>query len=255
MRRKEYPILEFDPNRRAIIEPSEVIKPIDISEHCVVCFHKDVIESVAADSGATMVFEDKGVYGSNPYYQFEHNGQPVVFFFPLMGASISAGFLEIAIALGCKKFVVCGGAGVLDRDIPVGAFIVVNAAIRDEGTSYHYVEPEREIAADPEVVKTIASALEEHDELYRIGKIWTTDGLFRETPARIAARKEEGCEAVDMEAAALLAVAQFRDVKLGYIVHGGDDVSGNEWDPRLGEPRAPIKDRLFRLSVEACLKL
>ena len=255
MHRQEYPILEFDPARKAIIEPSEVIKPIDISEHCVVCFYKDVVEQVAATSGATTVFEDKGVYGSNPYYEFEHNGQPVVFFFPLIGASISAGFLEIAIALGCRKFIVCGGAGVLDRDIPVGAFIVLNAAIRDEGTSYQYIEAGREILADPEAVKIITTALDEHGEPYRVGKSWTTDGLFRETPARIAARKEEGCLAVEMEAAALLAVAQFRHVRLGYIVHGGDDVSGEQWDPRLGEPRTPIKDRLFRLSVEACLRL
>ena len=255
MHRREYPILEFDPNRRAIIEPSEVIRPIDIAEHCVACFHKDVVEHVAATSGARTVFEDKGVYGSNPYFQFEHNGQPVVFFFPLMGASISAAFLEMAIALGCRKFIVCGGAGVLDRDIPVGAFIVPNAAIRDEGTSYQYIEAGREIIADPEVVKTITSALDERGERYQVGKIWTTDGLFRETPARIAARKEEGCVAVEMEAAALLAVAQFRDVKLGYIVHGGDDVSGDEWDQRLEEPRALIKDRLFWLSVEACLRL
>ncbi|MGD8922458.1 MAG: nucleoside phosphorylase [Candidatus Zixiibacteriota bacterium] len=255
MRRQEYPVLEFDPARKAIIEPSEVFKPIDISEHCVVCFHKDVVEQVAATCGATMVFEDKGVYGSNPYYQFEHNGQPVVFFFPLMGASISAAFLELTIALGCKKFIVCGGAGVLDRDIPVGAFVVLDGAIRDEGTSYQYIEAGREILADPEVVKIITTALDERGEPYQVGKSWTTDGLFRETPARIAARKKEGCLTVEMEAAALFAVAQFRQVRLGYIVHGGDDVSGEQWDRRLGEPRAPIKDRLFWLSVEACLRM
>jgi purine-nucleoside phosphorylase len=68
-------------------------------------------------------------------------------------------------------------------------------------------------------------------------------------------RKKEGCVAVEMEAAALLAVAQFRKVTLGYIVYGGDDVSGEEWDQRREEPRTPISERMFWLSVEACLRL
>jgi uridine phosphorylase len=255
MLRRDYPILEFDPVRKAIIEPSEVIPPIDVSPHCVVCFYRDIVERVAAASGAKTMYEDKGCYGTNPYYQFDYNGKPVVVFSPLIGASLSAGFLEIAIALGCRKFIACGGAGVLDSDIPVGAFIVPDAAIRDEGTSYHYVEPGREIDVDPEVVNTITSVLDEHSEPHQVGKIWTTDGLFRETTARIAARKKEGGVAVDMEAAALFAVAQFREVQLGYIVHGGDDVSGDEWDRRLEESRVPFTERLFWLSVEACLRL
>jgi len=255
MRRKKYPLLEYDPAKRAVIEPSEVFKEIEVSEHCVICFFKDVVENVARTSGAKVIFEDKGVYGANSFYQFEHRGKPVVFFNPIVGAPVASAFLEIAIALGCRKFIACGGAGVLDRDIPIGGFIVPKAAIRDEGVSYHYAPPGRQIDANRRVVKTITSTLDDHGEPYRMAKVWTTDAIFRETVSKVALRKKEECVAVEMEAAALFAVAQFRKVRLGYILYGGDDVSGEEWDQRLEEPRISTMEKLFWLSVEACLKL
>jgi len=255
MRLKKYPILEHDPTRRAVIEPSAVYKKIDISQYCVICFFKDIVDKIAQGRGARVVFEDKGVYGTNRFYQFEHEGRPVVFFHPLVGAACSAAFLEIAIALGCRKFIVCGGAGVLQKDIPVGAFIIPRAAIRDEGVSYHYLAPDRKVDVRPKIIKTITSTLDSHGEPYRVAKVWTTDGLFRETVAKVALRKKEGCQAVEMEAAALLAVAQFRKVELGYILHGGDDVSGQDWDQRLDVPRVSTTEKLFWLSVEACLRL
>jgi uridine phosphorylase len=96
--------------------------------------------------------------------------------------------------------------------------------------------------------------LDDRGETYGVAKSWTTDGLFRETPAKIARRKAEECFTVEMEAAALLAVAEFRNVDLGYILTGGDDVSGEEWDQRLEMSRIPTRERMFWLGVEACLR-
>jgi uridine phosphorylase len=254
-RDRTYPILEFDPATRAVINPSEVYKPVEISEHCVICFFKDVVDRVAEDHKARIVFTEKGVYGSTHIYEFDHAGHRVAFFHPFVGAAFAAVFLEVAIAIGCRKFVACGGAGVLDKDIPVGDMIVPSAAIRDEGVSYHYLPPGRQVEANAKAVEAIISTLDDHKRPYRVGKTWTTDAIFRETEAKVQRRKEEGCLTVEMEAAALMAVAQFRGVDLGYLLFGGDDVSGEEWDQRRGEPRRPIAERLFWLSVEACLKL
>ena len=252
---QEFPILEFDPSPRAVLEPSEVIRPVDVAEHCVICFFDDIVRQVSAAAGAKTVFEDRGCYGTNQFYQAEFNGRPVVFFQPFVGAPRAAAFLEIAIALGCRRFVVCGGAGVLDGAIQAGAFIVPESAVRDEGTSYHYVPPGRIVTVGQSAKDAITVTLDSHQQSYRVGRIWTTDGLFRETPAKVALRKSEGCLAVEMEAAALLAVAQFRNVELGYLLIGGDDVSGDEWDQRAEISRQLAKEKLFQLSVEACLKL
>ncbi len=90
---------------------------------------------------------------------------------------------------------------------------------------------------------------------YLIGKTWTTDGIYRETPAKIAQRKAEGCITVEMEAAAFFAVAQFRGVTFAQILYGGDDVSGDVWDNRDWLSRKSVRERLFWLAVEACLNL
>ena len=85
--------------------------------------------------------------------------------------------------------------------------------------------------------------------------MWTTDGYFRETPAKVELRKSEGCLTVETEAAALFAVAEFRKVVLAPMLCGGDDVSGDECDNRERQSRAPFREKLFWLAVEACLLL
>ena len=90
---------------------------------------------------------------------------------------------------------------------------------------------------------------------YVVGKTWTTDAFFRETPAKVALRKGEGCLTVEMEAAAFFAVAQFRGVPFGQILYGGDDVSGDDWDHRGWTSHPTLRERLFWLAAEACLTL
>ena len=166
-----------------------------------------------------------------------------------------AALLEEVIARGCKKFIVCGSAGVLDSSIAMGKLIVPDAAIRDEGTSYHYIPPAREISANAEAVAAIEATLKARNIDYLRAKTWTTDGIFRETPDKIKMRKAEGCLTVEMEAAAFFAVAQFRGVTLGQILYGGDDVSGEEWDTRGWTKNNTIREKMFWLAAEACLRL
>ncbi len=90
---------------------------------------------------------------------------------------------------------------------------------------------------------------------YLLGKTWTTDGIYRETPGKIARRRTEGCLTVEMEAAAFFAVAHFRQVTFGQLLYCGDDVSGEEWDSRHWDKRASVREKLFWLAAEAVLKL
>nr|WP_286161402.1 nucleoside phosphorylase [Clostridium sp. KNHs214] len=137
----------------------------------------------------------------------------------------------------------------------VGHLMITASAVRDEGVSYHYLEPSREIEANKEAVEVIKGVLERHKCKYLISKTWTTDAFYRETPQKVKLRKEEGCVTVEMEAAAFFAVAKFRNVKLGQILYSGDDVSCEEWDSRNWHARGEIREKLFWFAVEACLKL
>lgn len=255
MKRREYPILEYDSTREAILEPGKVVNPIDIAERCVICFYQDVINDVVEERGARQVSTLFSVIGRHPIYEMDFKGNRLAFFHPLMGAPLTAGLLEEVIALGCRKFMACGSAGVLRSDIAVGHIVVPVSAVRDEGTSYHYLPPTREVQASPEAVSAIEQVLKRHSIPYILGKTWTTDAFYRETPGKVKLRREEGCLTVEMEAAALFAVARFRQVSLGQILCGGDDVSGEEWDARREVERVPFRERVFWLATEACLEL
>ena len=255
MERAIYPILEFDAAPESIIEPSCVIKHIDAPDHCVVCFFQEVITRLCKDGKTKMIACLKDGVGTHPVYELDINGKRLAMFHPGVGAPLVAGMLEEVIALGCKKFIACGGAGVLDKGITFGRIIVPSVAVRDEGTSYHYLPLSREVAASPEGVSAIEKVLKKHRCDYIVSKTWTTDAPYRETPAKIHIRKLEGCLTVEMEAAALFAVSKFRGVVFAQMLYGGDDVSGPKWDPRRENKRESLHERLFWFAAEACLAL
>lgn len=89
---------------------------------------------------------------------------------------------------------------------------------------------------------------------YTTGLTWTTDAPFRETPARVRARRDEGCVTVEMETAAFLAVAEFRGVRFVQYLYAGDDLSGPAWDHR-GWTTATVRTGLARLAVETAAGL
>ncbi len=248
----DYPIFEHDYDTESKLEPSRLTQPRDVPEVCVVTFFREVIEKVVEQKRAKVVVPNRWEDGPHPLYEMEHNGQRVAFFHPGVGAPIAAGLLEEVIAFGCKKFVVVGGAGVLKRGLEVGKLFIVSAAVRDEGTSYHYLPPGREVFANSQVLARLENALGKRKIPHLKAKTWTTDAPYRETQTMIDARAAEGCLTVEMEAAALMAVAQFRKVLLGQILYAGDDLSGEAWDKRGWQSRAEIREGLFWLAADVC---
>lgn len=250
-----YPILEYDPARDALIEPSKVIRPRDVPEHCVICFFQEVIDKVVAEHGATLLARNKWEDGPHPLYEIMYGGRRLAFFHPSVGGPMAAGLLEEMIAWGCKKFIACGGCGVLQKEIAVGHLILVTSAVRDEGVSYHYLPPAREVLAGEAGIQALAQTMDRLGVAYRCGKTWTTDAPYRETAGKVALRRQEGCVTVEMEAASFLAVAEFRGVPFGQVLYGGDDLSGVEWDHRSWQSRSEVRENLFWLCAEACLSL
>ncbi len=250
-----YPILEHDPTPDAFIEPSHVIQRIDIAETCLLCFFQEVITTVCAEGGARIVHHLSSEIGQHPIYEIEVEGRPIVVAHPGVGAPLAAAFLDELIALGCRRFIACGGAGALDAALTLGHLVVPTAAIRDEGTSYHYLPPAREVEASVDGIAAIEATLKKHNVPYITGKTWTTDAFYRETRARIQRRKAEGCLTVEMEAAAFFAVAQFRGVTFAQILYGGDDLSGDNWDHRNWDQQLSNREKLFWLAAEACAQL
>ena len=251
----EFPVLDFDPDREAIISPPKKEIPGGFPQRAVICFCKEVIEKVAREHGAKKLTSISSEGGEHPIYEIELKGERLAFFFPGVGAPLAAGLMDEVIALGARAFIGCGGCGVLDKSIAVGHLLVPTAAIRADGTSYHYLPPSKEVLADADALLAIETTLQERGVAYQLTKTWTTDAFYRETQAKVRKYRADGCLTVEMEAAAFMAVAQFRGARFGMLLYGGDLVQVEGWDHRGWHNRAEIRENLFWLAAEACLNL
>lgn len=250
------PILEFDPDPRAVVEPDRVIEPGGHApERAVLCFFREVLDRLA-DEGTPVAFELEAAHGVHPVYEVDVAGERIAVFHPGVGAPLAAGFLEEAIAHGIRRFTVVGTAGGLVPALTLGHAVVTTSAIRDEGTSYHYLPPSRSVEAPVAAVEALEASLRRHGVPFVTGATWTTDGFYRETRAKVERRVAEGCLTVEMEAAALFAVAAFRGVLLGLLLTTSDDLSGDDWSGfSLEADRHDARESLFRIAAEAVAAL
>jgi uridine phosphorylase len=255
MRARKYPILDFDPSRKAIIEPTEIIEPRDYSKRVVFCFFYDVIADLVKSGKAVKVDRLISEIGENPIYQMEFEGKSFMLVHPGVGAPLAAAFLEEMIARGCDRFVACGGAGVLDPNFQVGHVLIPTEAVRDEGTSYAYLPAGEPARPSARVVQVLREVVEKYQIPHDLVSTWTTDAIYRETPARVSLRRRQGCRVVEMEAATFFAVAQYRGVEFGQYLYGGDSVQESGWDDRQWDKRVSIRERLLWLAAEAVVRL
>jgi uridine phosphorylase len=256
MQKRNVPILEYDAAKEAVVEPWKAVEQVaGMPKQGVLCFFGDVIEHLRSVGDLNLVAMLSSEIGENPVYRWDYRGQAVALIHPGVGAPLVAGFMEELIALGCSGFIACGGCGVLEASIGMGQVLLPIAAVRDEGTSYHYLPPSREVAPTRRALAALESALERNRLAYRRVKTWTTDGVYRETAARIERRKSEGCACVEMEAAALFAVARFRGCEIAQVVYGGDCLDGKCWDHRGWRANWPVREKLACIAADACLEL
>ncbi|HTG42308.1 MAG TPA: nucleoside phosphorylase [Methylomirabilota bacterium] len=153
----------------------------------------------------------------------------------VIGASFAVLVAEELFASGCELLLSISSAGQIR---PVGTppyFILIDRAIRDEGTSYHYLPPARYAEADPTLLDAAERALVASGLLVERGSTWTTDAPFRETTATIASRRGEGVLAVEMEAAALYAFANARGKRVLCFAHVTNQMALTNGDFEKGE--------------------
>jgi uridine phosphorylase len=249
----DLPILEFDPERRAVIEPGAWHPRGGVPERAVYCFFPEVVAAVGEARGRPVV-EFHSEIGTHTVFEIEHGGTQLAVLHAGIGAPASVFLFEDLIARGCSRIVACGGAGAL-VDLALGHPVVVTAAVRDEGTSYHYLPPAREVEADPRAVAAIRAVLDERGVPHEAGKTWTTDGVYRETRAKVERRRSEGCLVVEMEAAALTAVAAFRGIAFGQVVYAGDSLAGEVYDSRGWNRHLSTRENLFWIAADAAARL
>lgn len=192
----------------------------------------------------------EGRWAPKPVYEYHTSTESICITMAFCGAPGAVVTLEELRAMGCEKFIVCGGAGSIKKDSKVGEIIVPVSAVRDEGTSYHYLKPSREVECHKATVDFVISALERLEIPYTTGKTWTTDAIYRETPEMIALRRKEGCITVEMEAAAFFAVSKYYDLPLAQLLYAGDDVSGEKWDSRNWNNQKNVRSNMIFTAIK-----
>ena len=154
-----------------------------------------------------------------------------------IGAPVAAMVVEELIALGTRRFVTVGVAGSLHPDLVVGDVVVADEGIRDDGVSHHYLPPGHRALADRGLSGRVATALADADLRPRRGTTWTIDAIYRETVAEARHFARHGALCVEMEAAALFAVAEVRQVALATVLCVSDSLAGAEWSPDYDSER------------------
>ncbi|MDR0384392.1 MAG: nucleoside phosphorylase [Christensenellaceae bacterium] len=260
IKRSPIPILEYDSFAESITQVKKDIYPNKHKiKRCVITYFQDVIAKLENNYVIFQAFRLR-IEGVRPrVYELKINEKEgkesiYVLLCPL-GAPQAARMMEILSAIGIKKFVVCGGAGTLDNTITDNKILLATSAVRDEGTSYHYLPPARIVKIASNVRNKMIEVLKKEKENFCEIKTWTTDASFRETPAKVQLRKNEGCVTVEMECSAYYAVAKFKKISCGQLLYAGDVVKKEGWDYRDWHSKTDIREHLFNLSVKCVLAL
>ena len=158
-----------------------------------------------------------------------------------VGASFAVLVAEQLFASGCEFLISITSAGQLIELAPPPYFILIEKALRDEGTSYHYQPPSEFSHADASLQGLIAAALSDLSISVVTGATWTTDAPYRETEEAIAAMTAKGLLAVEMEAAALYAFAAARQKPVLCFAHVTNQMARVEGDFEKGEAGGSVE--------------
>lgn len=172
---------------------------------------------------------------------------------PFIGAAHAVMLVETLRHWGIRQLVFFGWCGTVDPALRAGDVILPTAGISDDGTSKHYSrvgDPPAVPAAN--LTRALETSLLQADLTVHRGAVCSTDGIFRETPGKVADFRRRGALAVDMEVAAVLTAAGPLGIDVGAALLISDDISGSRWlpgfaSPRFKKARECVHDALIRL--------
>jgi uridine phosphorylase len=207
----------------------------DVPAVCILDPDGDMVRSLR-QGGEAQPFEAWACYHTQ-LDTFALAGQTVGIVGCAVGAPFAVLVAEQLFASGCRLLLSVTSAGQIIASATPPYFVVIDRALRDEGTSYHYASPAEYAEADPRLVEIATRALRGKAQHVITGATWTTDAPFRETADAIASAKAKGALAVEMEAAALYAFAASARARVLCLAHvtntmgqAGDDFEKGEAD-------------------------
>jgi uridine phosphorylase len=207
------PLLDHDPADPPVFLPGNLLEAARVKKGlpktavpsgCLLDFDGELVEHLVATGRAAA--EPAWPCFHTRLYRWKSAGAEYGVIGGTIGAPYAVLVAEELFASGCEALVSISSAGLIAPDLSPPFFLLIEKALRDEGTSHHYLSAGRFSIASPSLMEVVARQMEKTGVPVHKGTSWTTDAPFRETDTLIAARREEGVISVEMEAAALLAL-------------------------------------------------
>lgn len=245
-----YPKFKEKHLQKAIINPSKVIvyekHPKNLPKKYIIVYYKRAADYFRRKYKA---HKSKKVKLSRNAYFYRYKDLALIYMTGI-GAPHAVNVVEDLIALGGKEFLSIGYAGGLHHE---GVFLC-DKALRDEGTSYHYLPHGHFTYPDEKLTEKLGKFIEKQGLEFFEGTTWTIDAPYRETRAEVERYAKKGVVTVEMEASALFAVAKYRKVKMASAFVVSDLLGGKEWEPKFHEFN--VKKTLYKLIDAAveCLR-
>lgn len=256
------PILDHkSPDAPSVFAPAALLREArrqkrlgvaDVPAMCILDPDGDIVRRLK-NSGRARHFDEWPCYHTD-LYTFTLAGETVGIIGCVVGAPFAVLVAEELFACGCRTLISLTSAGQI---VSVGTppyFVVIDRALRDEGTSYHYAGPGVFAEADPRAVAAAAHALKQAGLAAFVGPSWTTDAPFRETVVAVEAARAMGVLAVEMEAAALYTLARKRGASVLCLAHVTNTMGLGEGDFEKGEDDGTVSALMILETVAKAMR-
>jgi len=218
----------------------------NIPNTAIICYDTKLSESVVSK------YDGKHIAGFSDFYILKDGRKRIVFVKCSIGSPAAAIVMEELIAIGVTKILSVGLAGSLQKDLGVKSIIICDKAIRDEGTSYHYLKPSKYAHPSKSLISDIKKKMGEMRIEYIHGPTWTVDALYRETQEEIKRYQKDGVLTVDMEASTVFAVAEAYNIESAAIFTISDYLGNFKWEPKFHMTDEYL-ERIFHIAKEVLL--
>ena len=250
----------FDSESESLVNARDMVRiltgPLGVTESdlslppmAVISFSPRVLTTLISRAGGRRLAPWRG--RTRWLYTADIGGRPLLLARSPYGAPSAVIFLEELFAFGVRQALFVGYCGSLQGDIDLGEIVLPTRAVREEGTSYHYLPPGDDCQPDEMLVHRLDRWFVREGIPARKGTIWTTDALYRETRKKIEKYRDQGVLGVDMEVSAVFAVGKVRMGKVVALLLVSDRLCGDMWTPGFSDPRLLERERFI---VESILK-
>jgi len=234
-----FPLLSHPLDAESVFTPQALIEAVraekgmisvTVPEVCVLEFDGDLTDQLVR-SNAVERWKTWACFHT-PMFALEVDGRQCGIVPRAIGGPFAVLVAEQLLASGAKVIVGLTSAGRVSKRLPIPSLVIATGAIRDEGTSYHYLPPANSVEARMNLIPSLLAELGPLGLPVHRGMVWTTDAPYRETAQEIKMYAEQGVLAVEMQAASLFALAVMRNATIGVVAHVSNaiDHTGEPFD-------------------------